>query len=120
MKMLFYSSDNSEVDRVNEELQRAGIPCEVRKGHALNGKSARPAQAELWIRNDRDCHRAFLLCVQLGVGFAKRAPRKYLFDSSDFDMPMEEESDAKEGEAEASTNGRELRLVLVRRANQCK
>ena len=74
--MLFYSSDSSEVDRVSKEFVNAGIPCEVRKGPAPSGKTPHPGQAELWIRNDRDCHRAFMLCVHLGVGFAKRAARR--------------------------------------------
>ena len=89
MKMLFFSSDVSEVERVGDEFVRAGIPCEIRKGPALNGKVHRPPQAELWIRNDRDCHRAFMLCVHLGVGFAKRAARRPLFDHSELDPPPE-------------------------------
>jgi hypothetical protein len=70
MKMLFFSSDNAEVKGVSEEFAHAGIPCEIRASRATRG---RVAESELWIRNDRDCHRAFLLCVQLGIGFAKRA-----------------------------------------------
>jgi hypothetical protein len=69
MKMLFFSSDNSEVQQVTRELVHAGIPCEVRDGLAANGD---PPDAEIWICNDRDCHRAFMLCVQLGMGFARR------------------------------------------------
>ena len=69
MKMLFFSSDKSEVTQVSQEFTQAGIPCEVRNGSGPNGK---PRDAELWIQNDRDCHRAFLLCVQLSIGFAKR------------------------------------------------
>lgn len=90
MKMLFFSSDASEVERVGDEFVRAGIPCEIREGPALNGKAHRPPQAELWIRNDRDCHRAFMLCVHLGVGFAKRAARRPMFDNSDLEPPVEE------------------------------
>jgi hypothetical protein len=70
MKMLFFSSDKSEVARVSKEFSQANIPCEVRKGAALK---PRDRDSELWIQNDRDCHRAFLLCVQLGIGFAKRS-----------------------------------------------
>ncbi len=77
--MLFYSSDRPEVELVSKEFINAGIPCEVRRGPALNGVALNPAQAELWIQNDKDCHRAFMLCVQLGVGFAKRAAKKPLF-----------------------------------------
>jgi hypothetical protein len=70
MKMLFFSSDASEVQGVSLEFTHAGIPCEIRNGHVPHGRSP---EAELWIHNDRDCHRAFLLCVRLGIGFAKRA-----------------------------------------------
>lgn len=69
MKMLFFSSDNSEVEKLSREFALAGIPCEVRPGSRAKGKSR---DSELWIRNDRDCHRAFMLCVQLGIGFARR------------------------------------------------
>ena len=79
MKMLFYSSDGPEVELVGKEFKDAGIACEVRKGPALKGATPHPPQAELWIQNDKDCHRAFMLCVQLGVGFAKRAARRPLF-----------------------------------------
>lgn len=69
MKMLFFSSDNSEVQQVSREFTQAGIPCEIRNGAM---PTDRPAEAELWIQNDRDCHRALMLCVQLGIGFARR------------------------------------------------
>ncbi len=69
MKMLFFSADNAEVEQVGREFTHAGIACEVRN-HRYRWSN--PPEAELWIRNDRDCHRAFLLCVQLGMGFAKR------------------------------------------------
>jgi hypothetical protein len=69
MKMLFFSSDASEVKGVSQEFSHAGIPCEIRNCRIPPSRSP---EAELWIRNDQDCHRAFLLCVQLGIGFAKR------------------------------------------------
>jgi hypothetical protein len=69
MKMLFFSADNSEVEQVSHEFAQAGIECEIRNGKAGSGQ---PREAELWIHNDRDCHRAFMLCVQLGIGFARR------------------------------------------------
>jgi hypothetical protein len=65
MKMLFFSSGLSEVKQLRREFQQAGIPCEVRNP----GGSP---EFELWIHNDRDCHRAFMLCVQCRLGFAKR------------------------------------------------
>ena len=67
--MLFFSSDGTEVEQVSREFTHAGIACEVRHGRR---KSGTVPDVELWIRNDADCHRAFLLCVQLGIGFAKR------------------------------------------------
>lgn len=79
MKLLYYSSDDREVIHVREEFTHAGIPCEVRqdRSHKILHE---PPCSELWIRNDRDCHRAMMLCVQLGLGFARRAPKK-CFDS---------------------------------------
>jgi hypothetical protein len=69
MKMMFFSSDDEEVAQVSRELNLAGIPCEIRNGVPSRGHAA---DAELWIRNDRDCHKAFMVCVQLGIGFARR------------------------------------------------
>ena len=71
MKMLFYSSDGTEVELVGKEFTQAGIPCEVRSPHPKKVSPA-PADAELWIHDDHDCHRALMLCVQLGIGFSKR------------------------------------------------
>ena len=70
MKMLFFSADNAEVEQVSQEFAQAGIACEVRNSPSPLRKAG---DVELWIRDDRDCHRAFLLCVELGIGFAKRA-----------------------------------------------
>ena len=71
MKMLFFSADRSEVEHVSQEFAQAGIPSEVRCG---SGKRGASRDVELWIKNERDCHRAFTLCVRLGIGFAKRDP----------------------------------------------
>jgi hypothetical protein len=71
MKMLFFSADKQEVVHVSQQFLQAGIPCEVRNGKMRNGQVR---EAELWILNDRDCHRGFMLCVQEGIGFAKRPP----------------------------------------------
>jgi hypothetical protein len=70
MKMLFFSSDDMEVEEVSREFSQAGIPCEVRT--TANHIDDIPTQSELWVRNDRDCHRALMLCVQRNIGFAKR------------------------------------------------
>jgi len=72
MKMLFFSSDNSEVELVEKEFTQAGIACEVRNGALSRKPKTKLRDAELWIRNDRDCHRALMLCVHLGIGFSKR------------------------------------------------
>jgi hypothetical protein len=83
MKMVFFSSEVSEVELVNREFIQAGIRCEIR--HSPNGEAAvpYPACAEVWIQNDEDFHRALLLCVQLGIGFARRSSKKpgFAFDS---------------------------------------
>ncbi len=71
MKMLFFSADRLEVEQVSREFAEAGIANEVR---TAAGKRASP-ELELWIKNERDCHRAFTLCVQLGIGFARRSPQ---------------------------------------------
>ncbi len=73
MKMLFFSSDESEVKLACQAFSNAGISCEVRNGAFAEGISPQPTEAELWIQDDKDCHRALMLCVRLGVGFSKRA-----------------------------------------------
>jgi hypothetical protein len=75
MKMLFFSSDDTEVEQVSREFRQAGIPCEIRNPAAHRARSA--CEAELWIQNDRDCHRALMLCVQRNMGFARRAVEPY-------------------------------------------
>ena len=70
MKMLFFSSDDMEVEQVSREFHEAGIPCEVRS--TASTLTDIPRESELWVRNDRDCHRALMLCVQHNIGFAKR------------------------------------------------
>jgi hypothetical protein len=72
MKMLFYTADPEEVKLASEQFARAEIPCEIRHSPVLKVLPDVPACAELWIRNDKDCHRAFMLCVQLGIGFSRR------------------------------------------------
>jgi len=70
MRMFFFSVDGSEVQQVGRELVHEGIPCEIRSGLAV---SPTACETELWVQNDNDCHRAFMICVQRGIGFAKRA-----------------------------------------------
>jgi hypothetical protein len=74
MKLLFYSSDDLEVAQVSKEFSEAGIACELRHEKALRILNEPPC-TELWIRHDRDCHRALMLCVQQGVGFARRSTK---------------------------------------------
>ena len=80
MKMLFFSSDSSEVNGASKEFLEAGIQCEIRTCPLPNDVAANAPHAELWIRNDQDCHRAFLLCVQLGIGFARRPTNQSLIE----------------------------------------
>lgn len=72
MKMLFFSADKSEVENVKREFAQAGIASEIRSGP---GKLGASPEVELWIKNEQDCHRAFTLCVRLGIGFAKKPGR---------------------------------------------
>ena len=91
MKLLFFSPVDSEVAEVEHEFQNAGIPCEVR--HTYRSKNDY-GEGEVWIRNDRDSHRAWMLCVQLGVGFAKRPARSSIIESwSDFGNEFEEQEE---------------------------
>jgi hypothetical protein len=82
--MLFFSADEKEVQKVGDSFREAGIICEVR--HAPSPKHAKhhySPEAELWIRDDRDCHRAFMLCVQKNLGFAKRPYVASILDLED-------------------------------------
>jgi len=74
MKMLFFSSDWTEVELVRKEFLDAKIPCEVRIDGPARNVPANAIDAQLWIRNERDAYRAVLLCVELGIGFGKPAP----------------------------------------------
>jgi hypothetical protein len=72
MKMLFFSPDDSEIEEMSRQFAHAGIPCEVHASVAGESPAPNPPDRELWIQNDQDSHRALLLCVQLGIGFARR------------------------------------------------
>lgn len=88
MKMLFFSADGSEVELVNRELACAGIPCEVRRRPAaVQAVFAQTGSLEIWLRNDADCHRASVLCVQLGVGFATHPVKRPARLCTDLDNP---------------------------------
>lgn len=90
MKMLFFSSDHEDVEQVSREFAQAGIRCEVRHGVSGAGLPVDTTAEELWIHNDRDCHRAMMLCVQLGVGFAKRPKHKPSLDPDEDWVAAEE------------------------------
>jgi hypothetical protein len=83
MTMLFFSTDDSEVQGTAQCLLDAGIPCEVRNGPVPDGMAVDPFDAELWIENDRDCYRALMLCVERGIGFAKRAIKSVTMADAD-------------------------------------
>jgi hypothetical protein len=80
MKLMYFSSDVQEVELLKKEFIEAGIPCELRVGPAPEEAARGSAYAELWIEHARDSHRALMLCVELGVGFAKRARKRPAFD----------------------------------------
>lgn len=80
--MLFFSADDSEVQQLSQEFTNAGIPCEVHNTfRRVSGCGSN--DTELWIRNDQDCHRALMLCVQRNLGFAKRPVSE--IDELDYD-----------------------------------
>jgi hypothetical protein len=75
MKLLYFSSEQAEVELVHKECLQAGIDCEVRANSAHATETKKSSDTELWLKNDQDTHKALLLCVQLGVGFGKPAAR---------------------------------------------
>jgi hypothetical protein len=80
MKLIFFSSDPAEVERLGAVLTGVGIPCEIHKEILLEEAVLELAEAELWIQNDSDSHRAFMLCVAEEVGLAKKAARPPTFE----------------------------------------
>ena len=82
MKMIFFSRDRLEVQRVSQELVAASIPCEVREALAKDTLPNLPAP-QLWIQEDEDLHRAFMLCVERKLGFAKRETKSPEIDDCD-------------------------------------
>ena len=73
MKMLFFSSDWTEVELVRKEFIDAHIPCEVRVYGQTQDMPASAIDAQLWIQNDQDSYKATMLCVERGIGFGKAA-----------------------------------------------
>lgn len=72
MKMVFFSANELEVERLSKELAAAGISCEVHPGVGFDDLVPILPEAELWVKNDSDFHRAFLFCVEANAGFARR------------------------------------------------
>jgi len=81
MKMLFFSADRVEIELVSKAFTEAGIPCETRDSGLGRAFLRNPGDTELWIQHDEDAYKALMLCVEQGIGFAKRAP------SSDGSVP---------------------------------
>jgi hypothetical protein len=81
MKMLFFSSDDSEVEQAGKELTTAGIPCQIRRDPL-----PQPPCTELWIQDNHDTHRALMLFAELGIGFSKRPVQTLLTDDDDFEI----------------------------------
>jgi len=75
MKMVFFSLDASEIELLAQELSHAGIPCEIHRSPSAESAGLRTRCTELWIENDEDFHRTLMLCVRLGVGFARRTAK---------------------------------------------
>jgi hypothetical protein len=100
MKMLFFSADRLEVETVSRAFCDAGIACETRDGGPGRALFPTPSEAELWIRRDKDAYKALMLCVEQGIGFAKRSAISddtLRYPSWDID-DMEEDQDEEEME----------------------
>jgi hypothetical protein len=74
MKLLFFSADRTEIESVSNAFSQAGIDCETRKTRLRKALPPNSGDTELWIKHDGDAYKALLLCVEQGIGFAKRAP----------------------------------------------
>jgi hypothetical protein len=81
MRMLFSSSDITEIGRVGREFVEAGIPCGVRYDPPREGACPTPGHAELWVQSESDFHRAVTLYLRLAGRSDARttsaAPRYY-------------------------------------------
>ena len=58
MKMLFSSTDTSEIRSLRQELSRAGIQCRLRQNRIAQGAFGIPPLPELWINRDADILKA--------------------------------------------------------------
>jgi hypothetical protein len=92
MKLLYYSPDDLEIAEVSKQFANAGIACVVRRSAICHDEPA-PSCSELWIRHDKDTHKAIMLCVQLGVGFAKRSSEVLIHNWADISNEVEDEQE---------------------------
>ena len=61
MRMLFSSTDDSEIRHVRKKLSNAGIHCRVYRNPAAGDVFGAPACPELWVPNDADILKALKL-----------------------------------------------------------
>jgi hypothetical protein len=61
MKMLFSSSDRTEIKRIRKKLFEAGISCQLRHNPVAQGLFGIPSTPEIWIQKDSDILKALRL-----------------------------------------------------------
>ena len=61
MKMLFSSTDPTEIRQVRKKLSNAGISCKLRQNPVARDIFGAPACPELWVRDDGDILKALRL-----------------------------------------------------------
>ncbi len=61
MKMLFSSSNSTEIRQVRKKLSEAGIHCKLRLNNVAHGVFGAPACPELWVDDDSDILKALRL-----------------------------------------------------------
>jgi hypothetical protein len=64
MKMLFSSTNRTEVKQVKKKLGDAGIRCEVRNNRVAQGIFGIPSYPELWVSEDSDILKALEIVGQ--------------------------------------------------------
>jgi hypothetical protein len=74
MRLLFSSSDITNIGRVGRQFIEAGIPCGVRYDPPGEGACPAPAHAELWVQNESDFYRAIVLYLRRGGSSQGRIP----------------------------------------------
>lgn len=77
MKIVFFSSNSLEVERVGREFVSAGIECHLFIDFFPHNTFPSRSYSELWIQDDKEYPRALRLCAELGLRPARwpaRAP----------------------------------------------